>query len=224
MFDLTFGGRYSGNDQTADQINEGVLVGSPGVAQHLGFTRSSEGVFTYSVAPSFKPTRDMTLYARVAKGYRPGWPQRAAALGTFPVSRSSVRIRRPTMKWASSRTCSHHRLSLELTGFYIDWNNIQLLTVIDNFGLNANGGGARSKGVEFTATARPFKGLSLSANGAYVDAYLTKDSPPVVGGLRGDALPYTARFSSTLSADYERPLSDRLNGTAGVSWRYTGAR
>ena len=221
--DLTFGGRYSGNDQTADQVNEGVLVGSPGVAQHLGFTRTSEGVFTYSVAPSFKPTRDLTLYARVAKGYRPGGPN------VLPPS-APANFR----QFSSDTTTNYevgvksdllrHKLSLELTGFYIDWNNIQLFTVIENFGLNANGGSARSKGVEFTATVRPFKGLSLSANGAYVHAYLTKDSPPIVGGLRGDALPYTARFSSTLSADYERPLNNRFNGLAGVSWRYTGTR
>jgi hypothetical protein len=46
----------------------------------------------------------------------------------------------------------------------------------------------------------------------------------LVGGLKGDNLPYTAKFSSTLSADYTRALSGRVTGNAGLSWRYTGNR
>ena len=221
QLDLTFGGRYSGNDQVTAQINDGVLVGGSSV---FGPTRSSESVFTYSIAPSFKPTRDLTFYARVAKGYRPGGPNVLPPLAPPSVPRQFGSDTTTNYEIGIKSELLDHKLSLELTGFYIDWKNIQLLALVDNFGVNANGGAARSKGVEFTATARPLKGLSLSANGAYIDAYLTKDSPVVVGGVRGNSLPFTAKFSSTLSADYERPLTNMFNGTAGVSWRYTGTR
>ena len=35
---------------------------------------SSEDVFTYSIAPKFKFNDRMAIYARVAKGFRPGGP------------------------------------------------------------------------------------------------------------------------------------------------------
>jgi iron complex outermembrane receptor protein len=117
------------------------------------------------------------------------------------------------------------RLSLELTGFYVDWKDIILFTSINGVGVNANGGGARSKGIEFTASFVPVPGLTLSANGAYVDAYLTKDSPVLVGGVKGDALPYTAKFAGTLGGEYERSLGGgNTKAMAGISWRYTGSR
>jgi hypothetical protein len=53
---------------------------------------------------------------------------------------------------------------------------------------------------------------------------LNDDAPDVVGGFDGDRLPYAPRFASTVSADYEKPLSDRVTGTIGASWRYTGDR
>lgn len=222
QLDLTFGGRYSGNDQTSEQINDGVLANSPGGPTSSGMTRTSEGVWTYSVAPSFKPTRDLTFYGRVAKGYRPGGPNIIPA-GANPAFRQFNSDSTTNYEVGIKSELLDHKLSAEVTGFYIDWNSIQLFTVVQNFGINANGGKARSQGVEFSLVGRPLKGLSLGANGAYVDAKL-KEAAFAVGAAAGDRLPFTASFSSTLSADYERPLSDALNGTAGVSWRYTGAR
>ncbi len=220
QLDLTFGGRYSGNDQIGSQINDGVLVGGASTVS----TSSHEGVWTYSVAPSFKPTRDLTAYGRIAKGYRPGGPNVISPQAPDAVPRQFGPDTTTSYEIGVKSELLDHKVSLEITGFYIDWDNIQLFTAVANFGVNINGGSARSKGVEFSLTAQPVKGLSLSANGAYVDAYLTQDTPALVGGHTGDSLPYTANFSSTLSADYDRPLTDKLNGTAGVSWRYTGPR
>ena len=219
-FDLTFGGRYSGNDQVGSQINDGILVGGPSTVS----TSSHEGVWTYSVAPAFKPTRDLTIYARVAKGYRPGGPNVISPQAPAAVPRQFGSDTTTNYEGGIKAELLDRKLSIELTGFYIDWNSIQLLTVVSNFGVNINGGSARSQGGEVSLAFRPLPGLSLSANGAYVDAHLTQDTPALVGGRRGDQLPYVARFSSTLAADYERPLNDRFNGTAGVSWRYTGSR
>jgi iron complex outermembrane receptor protein len=223
MFDLTLGGRYSHNKQESAEFVSGPAVGAPSAF----FGSSSDNVFTYSVAPSFKPSENLTIYARVAKGYRPGGPNVLPPLtptsGPDAVPHQFGPDTTTNYEVGIKSDLLDHKLSLELAGFYIDWRKIQLLTTVNDFGVNVNGGKARSKGVEFSATLTPVKGLTLGANGAYVDAYLTQDVA-ALGAVSGDHLPYTAKFSGTLSADYDHPLAGALNGTAGVSWRYTGHR
>ena len=52
------------------QATGGLLVGPTSSVSGT----SSDDVFTFAVAPKYKITDDMTLYARIAKGYRPGGP------------------------------------------------------------------------------------------------------------------------------------------------------
>ena len=85
-------------------------------------------------------------------------------------------------------------------------------------------GKARSQGVELSVGAHPVQGLSLYASGAYVDAHLTRDAPDIVGGEKGDRLPYNPKFSSTLGAELEQPVGSNMTARAGLSWHYTGSR
>ncbi|TWB13068.1 outer membrane receptor protein involved in Fe transport [Nitrospirillum amazonense] len=219
QFDLTFGGRYSHNEQDAVQVSSGPLAGDSDYTAH-----SSDGVFTYSVAPSFKPNEDTTIYVRVAKGYRPGGPNVLPPGAPDAVPHQFGADTTTNYEIGVKSELLNRKLSLELTGFYIDWDNIQLFSSVDDYGVNINGGTARSQGIEASVTMQPLTGLTVSLNGAFVDATLTSDAPPLVGGLKGDRLPYTARFSSTLAVEYQRPLSETVDGIAGFSWRYTGDR
>ncbi|MEE3627428.1 TonB-dependent receptor [Nitrospirillum sp. BR 11752] len=219
QIDLTAGGRYSHNEQDAVQLGSGPLAGDANYTAN-----SSDGVFTYSVAPSFKPNEDTTLYIRVARGYRPGGPNVLPPTAPGAVPRQFGADTTTNYEIGVKSEAWGRRLSLELTGFYIDWNNIQLFSSVDDYGVNINGGSARSRGIEASVTIKPVSGLTVSLNGALVDAALTSDAPPLVGGLKGDRLPYTARYSSTLAVEYQRPLSGTVDGFAGVSWRYTGDR
>jgi outer membrane receptor protein involved in Fe transport len=219
-FDLTAGGRYSHNRQTVVQNTSGLLAGGDNSFDG----ESSDNVFTYSVAPSFAPNKHTRIYARVAKGYRPGGPNAVSPLAPTGVPRSFGPDTTTNYEVGVKSETADHRLAFEVTAFLIDWKNIQLLAQVENFGVNTNGGSARSKGVEFNVSARPIPDLSLYANGAYVDAYLTSDAPPIVGGLRGDSLPYNPKFSSTIGAEYDHPLSAAMTGHAGISWHYTGRR
>lgn len=219
-FDVTAGGRYSHNRQSAVQTTSGLLVGGDLALD----ASSSDNVFTYSIAPAFKPNRDTTIYARVARGYRPGGPNVLPPAAPTAVPRQFGADTTTNYELGVKADLLDRRLSLELTGFLIDWKNIQLLADVGGFAVNTNGGSARSKGVELALTARPVAGLTLGANGAYVDAQLTEDAPALIGGASGDWLPYAPRVATTFSADYERPLSDKVTGRAGVSWRHTGKR
>ncbi|WP_051531625.1 TonB-dependent receptor [Sphingomonas sp. URHD0057] len=218
-FDLTAGGRYSHNRQSSEQNTSGFIVGPP-----ISFGgKSSDSAFTYSVAPQFKPNRNTTIYARVAKGYRPGGPNAVSPLAPDAVPREFGPDSTTNYEVGVKTQTADHLLSLEVTAFQIDWKDVQLLVQIAGIGVNANGDGARSKGIEFTAGANPSRFLSLYANGSYVDAYLTDDAP-LAGGFKGDPLPYNPKWQGTIGAEYQHPLSGSLTGRAGISWHYTGGR
>ncbi|WP_458387938.1 TonB-dependent receptor [Sphingomonas sp. F9_3S_D5_B_2] len=220
QFDLTGGGRWSHNKQSEVQETNGALVG--GGSTFSG--HSSDSVFTYSLAPTFKPNANTRIYARVAKGYRPGGPNAVSPLAPTAVPRQFGPDTTTNYEVGVKTESADHKLSLELAAFLIDWKDIQLLAQVAGLGVNTNGGKARSKGVEFTAGYNPTPALSLYANGSYVNARLTSDAPAAVGGLDGDPLPYNPKFQTTVGAEYESPLSTSVTGHAGISWHYTGTR
>ena len=218
-FDLQFGGRYSKNDQSARQTTEGLLAGGTTDITNS----SSEHVFTYSVAPKYKLNSNTTLYARVAKGFRPGGPNVIAPNAPPEVPGRIVQILRQLgsgSEGAIERPSLQHRCSC----LHITWKDIQLFTVVvaNNipFGVNINGSGAKSDGVEVTATARLVPGLDLSVNGAYTNARLTDDTPASVGGLKGDPLPFTPKLSVAANADYHWQLSPGTRAHVGASLRH----
>ena len=215
-FDLTFGGRYSYNRQRAKQDADGILAGG---ATSFPVARSSEDVFTYSVAPKFKFSDNGAIYVRVAKGFRPGGPNvlpPGAPPGTPLTYESDSLI---SYEAGVKAETADGRFAIDASAFHLDWKDIQLFAVVNNFGLNVNGAGAESDGFEFTATARPMRGLSLSVNGSYTDARLTGDTDPIVGGLDGDRLPYTPKFSIGLNGDYEWTLAGDTTAYFGASLR-----
>jgi len=214
-FDLTFGGRYSGNRQLAQQASDGALAGGPRV---LPDARSSENVFTFSVAPSFEISDQATVYARVAKGFRPGGPNSLAPGAPAELS-SYASDTLISYEVGVKAETADRTFGIDIAAFHIDWKDIQVFGQINNFGVNFNGGKAESNGLEFTTTLRPTPGLSFSLNGAYTDATLKDDTPPQVGGLAGDRLPYTPKYSIGANADYEWELGGETKAYVGASVR-----
>ncbi|WP_010184864.1 TonB-dependent receptor [Sphingomonas sp. PAMC 26605] len=210
-FDLDFGGRYSHNDQTASQGADGVLAGNVPVNSNL---RSSDNVFTYSIAPKFKISDRASIYARVARGYRPGGPNVISPTAPADTPTSFAPDTVTSYEVGFKGETADHSFALDIAGYHIDWNNIQLLTVVNGFGININGSSAVSDGGEVTATFRPTRGFVTSINGAYTRARLTGDAPPLTGGLKGDRLPFTPPYSVSVNSDY--------NWDAGSAKPYVG--
>ncbi|WP_293881015.1 TonB-dependent receptor [Sphingomonas sp.] len=217
-FDIDFGGRYSHNKQTATQALAGVLVGGAS-----SYTQpSSENVFTYSVAPKFKFGDRASLYARVAKGFRPGGPN-ALGPGAPAAARSYKSDQTVNYEVGFKAETADRKLSVDISAYHIDWSRIQLLTTIQTvagpFNFNGNGGKARSDGAEFTIVARPTPGLVVSANGSYINARLTADAP-AASGLKGDKLPFTPEYSVGLNGDYRWNIGGSTEAFFGGSLRF----
>jgi outer membrane receptor protein involved in Fe transport len=224
QFDLELGGRYSHNKQKAHQVTGGALAGATDFV-----VRSSENVFTWSVAPKYKVNQHTTVYARVAKGFRPGGPNvlPPGAPQEFATYDSDSIISYEAGIKAES---ADHRFSADAAVFHVDWDNIQLLAndAASGFSFNSNGGKAKSDGVEITLAARPMPGLELSANGAYTNARLTQDTPADTAGRipakKGDQLPFTPKLATALNADYQWGLGGNALAHLGGSWRHVSGQ
>lgn len=216
-FDIDLGGRYSHNRQRADQVSGGLLLaGSPSLAG----LRSSDNVFTYSVAPKFKLSDRASVYARIARGYRPGGPNvvpPGAPAGT-PTTFDPDTV--TSYELGFKGETDDGVFAIDASVFHIDWKDVQLHAVVNGFGVNVNGAGAEINGAEIAATLRPIDGLVTSVNLAINDATLSGDTDPlVVGAVEGDRLPFTPKYSVSLNADYEWALGDDMTASVGGSLR-----
>ncbi|MDH4109682.1 MAG: TonB-dependent receptor [Gammaproteobacteria bacterium] len=220
-FELSFGARQSDNDQDASQSLEGPLVGG---SVSFDDAASSESPFTWSFSPRYEFSDDLSVFARVATGYRPGGPN-VIPTGAPPGTPGSYDSDTLTSYELGLKAGSQNgTYAFDVTAYYLDWEDVQLLAVVNGVGLNANGGTAVSKGFEFAATVRPTEGLTLSLNGAYTDAQLTQDTDPVVGGLDGDPLSYVPEWGFGIDGSYEWSLSGDSMAYVGANLGYVGER
>jgi iron complex outermembrane recepter protein len=217
-FDLNLGGRYSHNKQTSFQNVVQLGNGNPTSGG------SSQGVFTWNIAPRYEFNRNTAIYARVAKGYRPGGPNfiPAGAPANFPSEFNADTL--VSYEAGVKTQSTDGTFALEASGFYVDWDNILILTTVTTnagpVGVNANGRRARTYGAEGTLTLRPVVGLDVLATVAWTHARLRDDTTNgtglnLTGGLAGDRLPFIPSLSATLSADYRWDFSERVRAYVG---------
>ncbi len=218
-FDLALGGRWSENKQSENELVGGLLVNP---AQVTG--GSSTGTdFLYSVAPRWHVSRNTMAYVRVASGYRPGGPNALPPIAPGAVARTYQSDSTVNYELGVKSIQLANRLSLDLDAFLVQWKRIQLFEYVDNFGINANGGTATSKGFEWTLGLTPLNGLNFRLTGSYVDAHLTADAP-AAGGVNGDRLPYAPKLSNSLDASYTWSAFGNFDAVVGATWSYIGSR
>jgi iron complex outermembrane recepter protein len=229
QFDLGLGGRWSENKQSASEVTSGALLtltGQPSPQVVSG--DSSDTDFTYSIAPRWHVSSDTMVYGRIATGYRPGGPNDLPPSAPASIQREYQADQTTNYELGLRSELLDKRLSVDVAVFLVDWKKIQLFEEVQvagqaPFGINANGGTARSKGLEWTLAATPLTGLTFTLTGAYVDAYLTSPAPDA-GGNDGDQLPYVPKWSTSLDGAYTWRAFGDYNAFAGATWSYIGSR
>ncbi len=228
QWDLALGGRWSENKQSANEGVTGVLPTLQGMPQQLTSGDSTDTDWTYSIAPRWHVSPDTMVYGRIASGYRPGGPNDLPFNVPASVPRSYQPDQTTNYELGVRSDLLDKRLSVDVAAFLVDWKKIQLSEFVSvagtpGFTINANGGTARSKGLEWTLALMPVTGLTFTLTGAYVDAYLSSAAPDT-GGNQGDRLPYVPKWSTSLDGAYRwRAFSD-YNAFAGATWSYMGSR
>src|SRR5690606_12927260 len=104
--------------------------------------------------------------------------------------------------------------------FYIDWEDVQISTTLDNgYSGIANAAAARSQGLELDARLTLSKGWALRAGFAFTDAELSEDVADINGAANayaGDRLPGSPRYQYILDVDYSHTF-DRVTLDTGLS-------
>ncbi|HWD67355.1 MAG TPA: TonB-dependent receptor [Caulobacteraceae bacterium] len=208
----------SGSDFVAYNVLSEAFGLSPTPAD-TGLRTASETFETWLASLRYHFTPGDMVYFRFATGYRPGGPN--DSIPGIP----AIFLPDKTYDYEAGWKVSFwdNRGYFDLNLFDIDWRNIQVQTTINGLSGETNGGTAVSRGVEASLDLQPVKGLSLHAGGAYDDARYTQDLPGGLG-LAGDPLPNAAKWTGSLSANYEWPLVGEWRGFVGAQVRFVGAR
>ena len=183
-----------------------------------------ENAFTYAVSPRLKITPQVMIYARFSSGYRPGGINSVGALvGTNPTFKHDST---KNYEVGVKATILDGKLFVDGSLYRIDWDQVQI-QVNNDIGLSffSNGGKARSQGVELAAELRLSRGLNLSGWVSWNDAVLVQDFPAndLVAGTDGDRLPFSSKFSSSVSLNYEFPIGPNT-GSVGTTFSRVGKR
>ena len=226
---LTLGGRFT-TEHESFSIVESEKVQSNGLGNFgpveqlwafsgLGQTNSA---FNFRVALNYQITDDVLTYAGVTTGFKSGDfdggflssnPAEAARQLT-PVLPEKVTDYEVGLK----STWFEQRMLLNLAAFYNEYRDEQVFVILPPIpggsGLELpvldNAPKSHTEGVEAEVIAKPFGGLTLSSNAAFLRAKVdefTSDRATTPVDYTGHTLPLAPKFSFSGTIDYKIPLA-----------------
>ena len=219
--DATIGARFSSNDMSVLFTGTGFLAGPALPRQTV-----SDDVQTYLFNARYRPTDDLSLYVRVADGYRPA----SANLPLLDPDTGEV-ISLPFVRadslWSyevgAKGKLADGAVGYDVAVYRIKWEDMQVFQSLGGVNVGANADSdVTANGVEATLTLQPTSGLNLVAAAAYARSELDDDDPPL-GGLSGEQLPGIPEWTFSLSGDYDFMLGS-LDAFVGGGVAYQDQR
>ena len=220
----TAGLRVSRLDYTGSSYVTGPFIGTTIINQ----SSATEKPVTPKAVLSWQPDHDTMVYVSASKGFRPGGPNvgvgsicqgnlEALGLSQVPGQYSSDSLW--SYEIGSKNTFLDHKLQIDASLFYIDWNNIQQNVYLPACGeqFTANLGKAKSEGGDIEVLYRPIDALTFDLTAAYTDARVTKTS--CAGALTYDA----ASSSCTAPGATARPIATNGDALLGAPWSFTAS-
>jgi iron complex outermembrane receptor protein len=203
-FDATVGLRVSSNDMGVKFDGSGFFAGPP-----LPRTTVSDDVTTYLFNARYRPHDDLSLYLRVANGYRPA----SANLGLVdPASGNilSVPFVESDTLWSyevgAKGSLADGSVGYDVAVYRLNWKDMQVFRSF--MGVNVGGNAdsdVTAHGVEATLTLQPSTSFDLVASVAYSQSELDEDDRSI-GGVEGEQLPGIPQWTLSLSSTYRFPI------------------
>jgi outer membrane receptor protein involved in Fe transport len=205
-------------------IGDCVTLGPDFQPGPFALTQKEDNV-SWRVGLDYKPSRDLLIYANIAKGYKAGSFPTFASL----VSSSYIPVVQEALldyEGGFKAQFLNRKVGLNGAAFYYDYSNKQLLTKQPDIlsGLSqvlANIPKSRVKGAELELTVSPIEGLRLSGAATYLDAKITKYVGVNAGGTTADFagtdIPFTPKWQFVANADYSPPVTGSIRPFIGAT-------
>lgn len=187
-------------------------------------TTLKENNVSWRVGLDFTPNNNTLIYANVSRGFKIGAFPLIPAVLAFqyaPATQEKLTAYEAGFKVSPTR-------GVQLNGavFYYNYIDKQVLGSdnVPPFGtLNRLVNIPKSKvtGAELQVVLRPVRGLTLNGGVTYVHSrignFTNIDPFGAARNFQGEAFPNTPEWQSSLAADYEYPVSDRLKAFVGAN-------
>jgi iron complex outermembrane recepter protein len=118
---------------------------------------------------------------------------------------------------------NNHTVQLNTSAYYMNWENPQLATNLDGFGITANGADAHIYGLESELSALLGAGFRFSGNVAYTHSSFQEDSA-ITGYPEGLAIPDTPKWTGGFVLSNRQNLGNDLEGVGSFEFNYVGSR
>lgn len=230
-FNVTLGGRYTIDKKSfdlsvsnTDPANTNSL--SPAAAEFSASASDTWKAFTPKATLDYAVTDDILAYASVSRGFKSGGFTGIAA--TQAAAEVSFQ---PEFVWSYEAGLKSqlfdHRLQLNLSGFMMDFFDLQLrqrILLVPGDDASAviiifNAAQAEIKGIEAEYIAKPFAGLTLSGSYAYTDSEVTES---LTASLVGTQLPRAPKNTFTQTAEYVVDMPSGASISLRGDFRYRG--
>ena len=157
---------------------------------------------------AWMPSSDMSVYALYSEGYRPGGNNGPLPQSCTDDPKSSSRNDRYNSDQIENKEIGfkasmfNNTFNFTSAIYQIDWTSIKTDIYMDTCGFSytANGGEARSRGIEFESTAQLTDNLTMTLNTSYTDSYLTLDND-AIDGKAGDDMTMIPKYNAYLAFD-----------------------
>ena len=224
--EVSAGARYSYEEAEVEALE---IFAIPGANFGLGFDftslfsgwsdfvtpyedRASWNDFSPMVSGKYYWTDNVMTYVTWSQGFKAGSYQKAPVVpaDVVPIAPESIE----SLEFGAKATFFDRRLSVDIAGYFLDLEDMQLQSAIISGGLVTsaitNASSAEVEGVELAITTRPVEQLILSANIGWTNTEFVEYEINPVGTTivdrGGESFPNTPEITIHASAEYVYPL------------------
>ncbi len=184
---------------------------------------------------SYKFSDDLTVYGNASRGSRPGggnalYPTTgafwSAAYAPFNYTNGWPSTYKPDSVWTyevgQKARFLDHRLTVDLSAYYENWKNPQLLAYPGDWAFNVNGNKATIEGADLNVKAMLGGGFVLGLTGGYTHANVSPGEHWEISPA--NVMPDVPLFNGNVSLTYRQHLANGYTFTAGVDSAYVDSR
>jgi outer membrane receptor protein involved in Fe transport len=221
---LSAGVRWYRYNSQQDEYSWGFDGPSPTPPPAALITKASDKGFNPRVDLSYAPTQNLTTYATVSKGFRPGGANQI--LPSPPCQPGALKFG-PDSVWnyevGEKAKLFDNWLTINSDVYYIKWTGVQqVLTLPCGYQYYDNAGDGRAFGPELEINAKLSSEWSASLSGAWTDSKLTHPNASYTSFLTDvTAFPNGVTTPCTRGSSCTVPIMNVVKDTASLSVTYS---